>query len=214
MSKPNFVDIAESCVKSYINYVNAEDKKVATTLRYKETLFVAIYEDNHVLCSTQPNILENAHKCILIHSETEKISNTFTWYKVECIDEKGCVTTGNLGNAILGTDWIGHWDNQRLELTYKGVGIIYSCKEPFENHMQELWNVYTRANSMKTNSEIMMMKYLLDKDKKILELKKEIDNINFTKEYLQNQINEYRKILDDLKEIINNYPKKNMDTSA
>ena len=95
MRMDSFRDIAKYCIERYKNSLDEESE------RYLGTLYVSIDEHDFVDCSTTPHILSQARKCILIHSrKVLAVSNWYTWYKVEYIDEEGCVTDGMLGNGF------------------------------------------------------------------------------------------------------------------
>lgn len=198
MDKIDFVELATYCANKYRESHNTSNNS------YAGTLYVAILEDNQVLCSRTPHVLKNAEKCILVHQRDQlAISNYYYWYNIEYIDENGCVSNGNLGNdfSIEVTAW-GQYSNQIMSLDYNSSHLFW-CRPPFEDHMPKVWELYTRLKDVTTEKEIKLIADLFRKDEKILELEKEIEDFKFTNHLLEQERNQYKELLDEIKEALN-----------
>ncbi len=198
-----FRELSNFCIERYKESLNSEYQK------YIKTLYVSISDDNEVKCSTTPHILVNAYRCILIHVRSElAMTNWYTWYKVEYIDEEGCVTDGKLGNGFrLGSHFRGNYLDQRLNLLHdkdiNDTTLIYSISAPFEEKMQKVWDVYRRARKAKSQAGLELMADLIEKDEKILDLEGEIANLKFTNILLEKQKKQYRGLLKQIEEMVN-----------
>lgn len=198
MDKIDFVELATFCVNRYNESHNTSSN------RYAGTLYVGISEDNHVMCSITPHILRNCVKSILVHRrDTLAQTNSYYWYDIEFIDENGCVSDGNLGNgySISVHAW-GQYSNQIMSLDYNNSHMFW-CRPPFEDHMPKVWELYTRLKDVPTEKEIKLIADLFRKDEKILELEKEIEDFKFTNHLLEQERNQYKELLDEIKEALN-----------
>lgn len=197
MRMDSFKDIAKYCIERYKNSLEDECEK------YVGTLYVSIDEHDFVDCSTTPHILSQARKCILIHSRKSlAVSNWYTWYKVEYIDEEGCVTDGMLGNGFrLYSNYRGSFSNQVLILYHNDLE-IYSCPAPFEDKMQKVWDIYLKARKMNSQEARELMADLIYKDETILELEGQIADLKFSNILLEKQKKQYRGLLKQIKEMV------------
>ena len=197
MSEIDFIELATFCVNRY------RDSLTGPRVRYMDTLFVAIVEGNRVLCSKTPHILRDAGECILIHQRSEKaVTNWYSWYKVEYIDGEGCVFDGNLGEKFsLYIVSINSFSNQRMQLSYDNR-VIYSCRRPWEDHMAKVWQLYSRVRGIESANEIKLIADLFKKDEKILELEKEIEDFRFSNRLLEQEREQYRDLLDEIRQIV------------
>lgn len=202
MGKIDFEELALFCIDRYKN------KCLSANVRYVKTTFVAISEDNEVLCSTTPHILRNAYCCILIHVRCElAVTNWYNWYNIEYINEIGCVTDGKLDNGFrLHSNSGRSYNDQRLNLWHdidtNNSTRIFSFPTPFEDKMQKVWNLYLRVKKAKSNAEIELITEMIEKDEAILEQEKEIASLNFTNKLLEKEKKQYKKMLDDIKELV------------
>ena len=203
----NFRELSNYCIERYKESLNSEYQK------YIKTLYVSISDENEVRCSTTPHVLNNACRCILIHLRSElAFTNWYTWYKVEYINKEGCVTDGKLGNGFrLSSDYRGNYLNQRLNLLHdkdiNDTTLIYSISAPFEEKMQKVWDVYLRARKAKSQTGLEFMAELIEKDEQILELEGEIANLKFTNILLEKQKKNYRGLLKQIEEMVNELKK-------
>jgi hypothetical protein len=199
MEKIDFFELATYCTNKYRESHNTNNNS------YAGTLYVAILEDNQVMCSKTPHILRNCVKCILVHRrDTLAQTNSYYWYNVEVIDENGCIYDGNLGNgySIEVNAW-GQYSNQIMSLDYNSSHLFW-CRPPFEDHMPKVWELYTRLKDVPTEKEIKLIADLFRKDEKILELEKEIEDFKFTNLLLEQERNQYKEMLDEIRDVVKN----------
>ena len=187
-------------------YCQTEYRKTLDSLKdkYRKTLFVAIMDDNSISVSATPHILSNAKKCILIHERLSlAISNWYSWYVVQFINENGEVLVGRLDNDFeLCTVACGGYDNQWLELR-ADHRTYYSCKAPWkENDIKSIWDLYVRLKQATTECERNLIASLFKKDQTILELEKANQNFEYKTQLLENEKKLYKGILDDNKNLL------------
>lgn len=199
MGKIDFIELANICVNRQKDLL---DQNVA---RYLGTLYVAILPTNKALCSKLPQILDKAVKCILIHERKEKaVTNWHLWYKIDYINEEGCVSDGNLGDGFnLSINPTGSFLNQILSLETKGY-TVYRCNKPWEDHIGKIWNIYSKLKEIKTEKEKGLAIELFWKDEKILELEKENTNFKFANQLLKQERDMYKELLDEIKHLLKN----------
>ena len=187
-------------------YCQTEYRKTLDSLKdkYRKTLFVAIKDDNSISVSATPHILSNAKKCILIHERLSlAISNWYSWYVVQFINENGEVLVGRLDNDFeLCTVACGGYDNQWLELR-ADHRTYYSCKAPWkENDIKSIWDLYVRLKQATTECERNLIASLFKKDQTILELEKANRKFEYKTQLLENEKKLYKGILDDIKNLL------------
>ena len=200
----DFKELSDFCVKRYKESLDLEYQK------YVKTLYVSISDDDEVKCSTAPHVLNDAYRCILIHVRSElAVSNWYAWYKLEYIDENGCVTDGKLGNGFrLATSFGQNYRDQKLNLVYdvdiNNTTLIYSFSAPFEERMQKVWDLYCRVKNVKSQAELQMIIDLINKDDQIIELEGNIADLNFTNLLLEKQNKQYKRMFDEIKGLVKN----------
>lgn len=197
MDKTDFKGLASLCVQKYKDSLDNKRE------RYIDTLFVAITEKDDVLCSKIPSILEKASKCILIHQKKQlAVTNWYSWYKVDYIDENECVTDGNLGQGFkLSISWCNTFDNQMMRL-YHGYHGLYACRRPWEDNMAKIWKLYSMTKKMETDKEIELTARLFRSDEKIVEMERKIANHELTNHLLEQERDQYKSLLDEIKEMV------------
>jgi hypothetical protein len=199
MTDIDFIELANYCQNSFKEKHNTRDDY------YVKTLFVAITNEGDVIVSTTPHILRKAEQCILIHERsTLAYKYHYLWYHVEFINKDGVVYDQRLdGKFTLSIVPFNGLDNQVMSLKYDN-NTIYSCKEPWEINIIKVWNLYSRVKDLKSLEEIKLIVNLFQKDDKILELEKEIEDFKFTKHLLEQERNQYKSLLDEIKQIVEN----------
>ena len=197
MDKVDFIEIANYCVNRYKESHNNPENI------YVDTLYAAITKDNQVLTSSTPHILRNANKCILIHQRSKlALSNWYSWYKIEYINEEGCVFDIELGNGFtLDIMAWGSYANQVMSLDYEGEH-IYWCKRPWTDKLPKVWEMYTKVKDLKTKGEIALIAELFRKDETILKLEKEKEDFKYKEELLKQERDQYKDLLDEIKEMV------------
>ena len=191
----NFEQIAESCVKKYQEGL---DKNV----KHLQTLYVAISKDDDVTCSLTPSILKDAYRCILIHKCNSSVYPNV--YCINYISEKGGVTNGFIdkGYSIsIEPDFNVQppYPFYLLILENSNYGISFTFKRPFEDKLQKLWNIYCKVKDAKSKEELILLKKIIENEKKQSEIKAELDSAY----HLLDELNsKYRKLLDDIKSLV------------
>lgn len=197
MDKIDFIELATYCTNKYRESHNTNNNS------YAGTLYVAILEDNQVLCSKTPHVLKNAEKCILVHQRDQLAVSNYYWYNIDYINDNGCVFNGNLGDgfSIEVSAW-GSFSNQIMSLDYNGSHLFW-CRPPFEDHMPKVWELYTRLKDVPAEKEIKLIAELFRKDENILELEKKVEDFTFTNQLLKQERDQYKELLEDIRIIIN-----------
>jgi len=194
MDKIDFVELASFCAKQY------KDSFHGYGYCYEHTHFISIADDNEIKCSTTPHILSNATECILIH-ECTSLSEHF--HKVEYINEDGCVTDGNLTAVLsLKIDRICKNNNPSLSLKYDD-DVLYWVYKPWADNIPKLWKLYSQLRDKTSEAEIKLIARLYRKDEDILRQKEEIEDFKFTNHLLEQERNQYKELLDEIKEALN-----------
>lgn len=123
----DFIELGKYCQAEYKASLDGKNNK------YSKTIFVAIKEDNNILVSTTPHILAQAKKCILIHERScLAISNWYSWYMVQFINEKGEVFVNRIDEEFeLYTVAAGGFANQELRLSANQVDFTH-----IEHHLR------------------------------------------------------------------------------
>ena len=187
MNNIDFIELSRECVsRKKGSYENDEHNS------YVSTLFVAIDENDEVICSYDSQILESAYECILIHcTSVLAVTNHYKSYSIEYIDQKGFNNQDILKNdCYMRIHWVGSWANELLSL-YHGENELYTCRPPFEGHMQRLWTSYCNIRGVRNHDEILdnLKAELVSKSKRVKEL--------------ENQIAQYKSIISKFNEKVN-----------
>ena len=197
MGKVDFIELAEFCTKRY------KELNTSPRDRYVGTLYVAILEDNQLKCSTTPHVLKDAVKCMMIH-ERSALAETL-WHPyglLEFIDSEGRVHDSNLGNDFNLTIYRWEYDSLKIELSYK-ENQLFKCGEPFDKNILKIWNLYTTIMNMTSVSEMRLVVDAFEKDERILELERQIEDFKFTNNLLERERDQYKDMLDEIKDLIN-----------
>lgn len=203
MEKVDFIKLAEYCRDEFKEQHNKQNNY------YVSTLYVSISDDN-VITSQTPHILENAQKCILIHTYSALVvSNFYHWYKVECIDSTGCVTAGYLDDEFrLSIAYFGNYNNQEISLKDETQEYYRSNSGNWPIEIVKIWKLYSKLREVKTGSERKLIANLFEKDEAILDLEKQIEDVRFSKKLLEQERNQYKTLLDEIKGILNDNVEK------
>lgn len=192
MDKIDFVELATYCTN------RAKEAHSSWGGIYERTHYVSVLEDNTVTYSMTPHILRNAHQCLLMHERSViPISNIYYWYEFEYINPEGCVLASDLENGFNLISYKRKQDVPYIKLRYKEY-YLYSNLS-----IQKVWELYTRLKDVSTEKEIKLIADLFRKDEKILELEKEIEDFKFTNHLLEQERNQYKEMLDEIKEALN-----------
>lgn len=192
-SNPNFVELAKYCQEVFKASHNTEENL------YINTHYVAI-SGEQVETSTIPYVLQNAEKCILIHENRQKYY--FRDCTVECIDSNGNVKGNYIDNEfkieILADS---RWPEKEVRLVVNGKR-IYTCNGILSQVMPKIWHLYTVLKTANTEKERILIANLFAKDEHILEMQKRIDDFTFANWLLEQERNQYKSLLDEIKELV------------
>lgn len=182
----DLIELSQESLRKYRCSLGSVD-----TEQYKNTLYVAISENNEVSCAYNPVILGDAYQCFLIHCKSQlAVTNWYNDYKAEFIDHNGYNLEGIIGNdCYFNVNWVGQWSNQVMKLYHRDE-VIYSCRPPFEGHMQGLWDAY-RATLNREQENITVLRAELTQKEELVQ-------------DLENQVNHYRQMLARIREIVIN----------
>ncbi|MBR5831217.1 MAG: hypothetical protein IKY79_01230 [Bacteroidales bacterium] len=197
MTDINFIELAEYCQRRYKEEKNSDNKK------YISTLFVAITKEGEIIPSTTPHILKDAELCILLHRSTYK-NNNYWWdsLQFEFINSNGVILDRFDDKFKLVAGSYNVKEN-RLELSLKyKENSIYSFSENWENSIIKVWKLYLMLKDIKTYEEIKLITDLYQKDEKILELENQIEDFKFSNYLLEQERNQYKSLLDEIKQIV------------
>lgn len=199
MEEINFIELATFCQNE-----KREAYEKMNNTSYAFTIFIAIAEDNQALASRTPHILSNAQKCIFIHARsTLAITNRYNWYDVQFINEFGQVLEDALDDEFtLDVYAYGGYSNQRIALSADGIQ-YYSANMSCDNSVAELWKLYIRLKDAKTRTERELISDLFRKDKRILELEKEVEDFKFKTHLLEEEKSMYKGLLKEVQELVN-----------
>lgn len=144
--------------------------------RYIKTLYVAISQDDKVVCAYDSSVLSDAYQCILIHCKSLlAVTNWYNWYQVEFINHNGLNLGRIIGNdCTISINWEGSYSNQVMKLCHRDKE-IYSCKSPFENHMQGVWNAYCKTLEEGRGEMTALKSLLAQKEERIHELEEQVN---------------------------------------
>ena len=197
MTDINFIELAEYCQRRYKEEKNSDNKK------YISTLFVAITKEGEIIPSTTPHILKDAELCILLHRSTYK--NNYYWWdslQFEFINSNGVILDRFDDKFKLVAGSYNVEENRlKLSLKYK-ENSIYSFSENWENSIIKVWKLYLMLKDIKTYEEIKLITDLYQKDEKILELENQIEDFKFSNYLLEQERNQYKSLLDEIKQIV------------
>lgn len=197
MSNVDIYEIANYCIEQYKNSLSH------TTNKYEGTEFFAITEDNQVLYSTTPHILKNAVQAIMVHKYLYQYFQYWNPnYDIEYIDEMGRANKSGFGD---GHGFYVIKDSYPLilhvRLSYDNQ-VLYECSNNFKKYVPMIWELYTRVKEEETVKEKMLIAELYKKDEQILKLEKKVENFEFTTHFLEQERDQYKELLDEIKQLI------------
>lgn len=200
MADIDFMELASYCQNEYKEN-NTSDKR-----QYINTLFVAITEGDEVITSATPHILKKAEQCILLHLSIESTSRgRFSDHQLQFIDKDGVVHNNCFDNRFY--FYTAYSSNVSLGLAYDDNGIkkyLYKHPAPWESSVEKVWKLYSRVKDLDSLAKIQLVAELFEKDEKILELEKQIEDFRFTKYLLEQERNQYKGLLDEIQQLIDN----------
>ena len=193
MSNIDFVELATFCAN------RAKETYSVWGGKYERTHYVSILEDNTVKYSMTPHVLRDAHQCILMHERSEiPISNIYYWYEFEYINPEGCVLASDLGDDFSLASFKRKHLASFIELRCKG-NFLYS-----NLNIQKVWELYSKIKDVPTETERKLIVDLFEKDEKIFELEKEVEDFSFSNYLLKQECDQYKKLLSEIRDIVRN----------
>lgn len=188
----DFVELATFCTN------RAKEGPTRWAGKYERTHYVSILEDNTIQYSTTPHVLRNACKCILMHEMSViPISNIYYWYEFEFINHEGCVFAFELENDFKLDSYKRKQSAPLIELRYKN-DFLYSNLS-----IQKVWEVYSKIKDVPSETERKLIVELFQKDEKLFELEKEIEDFTFANHLLKLERDQYKSLLDEIKSSLN-----------
>lgn len=181
---------------------------------YFETIYIAIREGNHVVCSKHPIVLENAKNCILVHKRSCSICDYGVWvgwydyYDVEYISETGDPLEECIDKYYRLFVRQNKYNEERKLVLKSSDGFVYECSPSWNNMasiqdcFQSVWNLYNELKKVETAKERATIVELYKKDETILNQKKEIANFSYANALLEKERDMYKGLLDDIKQLI------------
>ena len=197
MTDINFIELAEYCQRRY------KEENTSDNEKYISTLFVAITKEGKIIPSTTPHILKDAEQCIILHKSIYK-NNNHWWNSLhfEFINNNGVILNrfDDKFRLIAGSYNVNA-EELELRLEYK-ENYIHSVPGKWENSIIKVWKLYLMLKDIKTYEEIKLITDLYRKDEKILELVNQIEGFKFSNYLLEQERNQYKLLLDEIKQII------------
>lgn len=193
-NKPNFIEIAEYCVKQMKEKHNCYDNE------YKATLFCAIFDNQEYQISYTPQILRNATYCILVHKWLElAYTNRYPHTLIEIIDEEGAVHHNGFagGYTISCTDQGTRLKTIRL---LKDNLEIYKSFKHEEIAIPRILEVVKQTQGAANAKEAQLIAQLMDKDIEIEQLKKDQVIQVYKEMVLSEEVKIYKSMLKQFKE--------------
>jgi len=206
MSKIDFYVLAMDCIDDVKNH------SYRYFSNYRETLFFAISNKNVVRYSASPNVLFDAHQCILIHRFFDRHRNYDCYrYIVQYINSDGTIhQKDKLENGFeFSFDHDGLYDfsialGYHYKSSYYALGFL-SIKQPdldWEKNIQKLWSAYSLAKDLETDEEIRAFTKILYNNETILRTENEIRNTKMKIMLQQIERDNFKSILDEFKNLI------------
>ena len=192
MGKVDFIELAEYCVK------RAKENSAPNIKKYVKTLYISISEDNNVKLSTTPHVLQGTYQCILMHEYSQiPISNIYYWYEIEYINSEGCVLTSDLGDGF-------NLVSYKHKHSSSSIILRFQDKYLYSNYdFRRVWELYTKIKDIPLESERELIISLYYKDEHVLNLEKQIEDFKFTNHLLEQERDQYKDMLDEIKDLVN-----------
>lgn len=176
-----------------------------------QSLYIAIDEEGDCKVSMCSNILAEAHEAILILvHDVVAYTNSYFWYRVYYINKDGEVTIDFKNNKFKISSYCsGKYIDQNIGLYYNDTKI-----NSFEiNHttwtyeFKKLWESYKIAKNCSTLEDMRLAISLYYRNLLLAEYSEKIDVLQLHEKLLEYQIKKYRDMLDELRDILDNYKK-------
>lgn len=179
---------------------------------YKETLFGAIYQDNSLLVSNSPHILNQGTRCILVHAYRKLAwTCTYSHYVLDYIDEHGVVYSGSSCFLHDGRYVFTMRDNEynvspAINLTWRKSEILASFNlwgglGPIDA-IQKCWDLYLKVKDIENLEEAKLITQYYMENHSLAKQLEGMDALRLKCKLLEVELEEYHKILDAIKAIV------------
>ena len=129
-----------------------------------------------------------------------------TWYEFEFINEEGCVKASDLDDIfILSSERTKrdkpliilkeHWVNK--------VGVDEYHMLCSSDDICKIWDIYSRIKDVSSKSEWKLIVEMFKSNEKIVDLEKQIEDFKFTNYLLEQERDQYKDMLDEIKDLVN-----------
>ena len=200
MSNVDIYEIANYCLEQYKNSLSH------TTNKYEGTEFFAITEDNQVLYSTTPHILKNAVQAIMVHKYLYQYFQYWNPnYDIEYIDEMGRANGGFLGEGHRLSIVTGNRPFLLMKFTFNNE-VLYEAYVNNRVMVPLIWKLFNQVKQVDTLSEKKLITELLKKDQTISDLEEKVQDFSFANYLLEQERNQYKGLLDEIKQLIVSKP--------
>ena len=196
MGKVDFIELAEYCVKK------AKEVPSYVLKHYESTQFVCISKDNIVKCSMTPHILLDAYQFILMHKMRDYND---TWYEFEFINEEGCVKAADLDDIFFLSSERTRRDKPIIflrEHCVNEVGVDQYHRYYSSDDICKIWEIYSQIKDISSRSERKLIVEMFKNNEKIIDLEKQIEDFSFTIHLLEQERDQYKDMLDEIKDLI------------
>lgn len=197
----NIYTVAKSRRCDVENEINSK----GNSFKYKTTEYFLINREGKLLESETPDALQrdDVCQCIMIHEYAKlERTNSYSWYYVDFIDENNCVHRDKLDERFrLNVDYKDKFANQIIYLC-AGNRIVYEHRWPCPERMSLIWELYQRSKLLQTDVEAQVLGKIAMQDESILKLESELSNVKLLNQLLQRERDQYKSMLDEIKELI------------
>lgn len=203
----DFLELATYCKQEIEQKCAESDRK-----RDYEILYVAICDDDSIKISRTPHILKSAKQCILVHSWLQLASTiSYDTYLVQCINEDGEVLQNDLDSDYSIHISPSSFNNDaRIYLKRNATTVFQdkiwsNGKNVLHKRLVYVWNLYKKSKTeCKTMKESQLLGELARTEQTIEELESKLADSSVNERLLDEEMGQYRSLLDDIKKLVGN----------
>lgn len=206
MENSKIVEIAEWCRAQMQNKVDTSEGMSSYRVFY-----AAITDDDSILVSNTPHILDGAKKCILVHEWSQLACTcSYATYRVQIINESGEVHEGLLDEKYsIGVYSARFNEMPEIYLRYQGKDIYRRSKwhngvgMSIEELIKIVCKLYIQCKlecKIEKESRLLCELFKLKDDLRILDEK--LSSSKVLEKLLESKNNEYKQILDQIKSLL------------
>lgn len=209
-NKFDLMEIAEACV-SKVQY-RCENTKGMSDY---DVFYASIMEDGELVTSSMPHVLKGSDVGIVIHRWYQlAVTLSYDNYLIQIIKSNGEVLDGKIDDDYTIRIAASTYDHPaKLWLIYKDkyvykIGREYisgNYAQAWENSLKFVWALYQKCRKhCNTAYECELMGKLADTEKSMQALEDKLTEAKMKDLYLQEELKQYRDMMDQLAEIIPN----------